>query len=150
MILVHITKIPEEIGNLQLLEELSTQNAGLKGSILLSLFNMSSLKIMGLTVNTLVGSLPDNICQNLPVNQELYFSKNQLSGLIPSKLWQCTELLYLSMSFNSFTGSIPRSIGNLTQAMEIYLANNSLTGALPSSIGLGVPNLQELEVDLNY
>ncbi|PON87273.1 Serine/threonine protein kinase [Trema orientale] len=137
-----LSEIPEEIGNLQLLEELSIQNAGLKGSIPLSLFNMSSLKIMGLTGNKLVGSLPDDICQNLPVVQELYFSKNQLSGLIPSKLWQCTELLYLSMSFNSFTRSIPRSIGNLTQAMEIHLANNSLTGTIPDELA----DLHNLEV----
>lgn len=123
-----LAEIPEEIGKLQSLEELIIQYSGLKGSIPLSLFNMSSLKVMGLTGNKLVGSLPDNICQNLPVIQELYFSYNQLSGLIPSKLWQCTKLLYLSMSYNSFTGSIPKSLGNLTQAMEIYLGNNTLTG----------------------
>ena len=58
-----LAEIPEEIGNLQLLEELSIQYKGLKGSIPLTLFNMSSLKVMDFTGNKLVGSLPDNLCQ---------------------------------------------------------------------------------------
>ncbi|PON41709.1 Serine/threonine protein kinase [Trema orientale] len=133
-------EIPQEIGNLQL-EGLSLQNNALTGPIPLFVFNMSSLITLALIGNQLHGSLPDNICQNLPVIQGLYLTNNQLSGPIPYKLWQCRELVSLSLGFNNFSGSIPRSIGNLTWITYIYLGFNNLTGTIPHEIG----NLHNLE-----
>lgn len=89
---------------------------------------MSSLTAIGFTGNSLNGSLPDNICEHLPSIRGLYLSINQLSGHIPSKLWQCRQLLTLSMSVNNFYGRIPKDIGNLTQLTQIFLGSNNLTG----------------------
>ncbi|PON87590.1 LRR domain containing protein [Trema orientale] len=120
-------EIPKEMGNLQL-EILSLYDNSLKGPVPLFLFNMSYLKVMDLSKNELYGSLPDNICQSLPIIQEMYFGLNQLSGPIPSKFGTCKELGILSLGDNSFSGGVPQtSIGNLTKLRELYLGKNKLT-----------------------
>ncbi|PON56490.1 LRR domain containing protein [Parasponia andersonii] len=119
-------EIPEEMANLQL-ETLSLYDNSLKGPVPLFLFNMTYLKVMDLSKNELYGSLPDNICQSLPVIQEMYFGLNQFSGPIPSKFGTCKELGILSLGDNSFSGGVPQSIGNLTKLRELYLGNNKLT-----------------------
>ena len=127
-IVLLITGIPKEITSIQL-EILSVFNNSLEGPIPLFLFNMSSLKNMALSMNKFYGShLPDNLCQNLPHIQEMYFLDSQLSGPIPSKLWQCKELRVLQLGDNDFGGVIPQNIGNLTKLRELYLQNNKLTG----------------------
>ncbi|XP_021802019.1 probable LRR receptor-like serine/threonine-protein kinase At3g47570 [Prunus avium] len=134
-------EIPKEIGSIEL-QFLSMQFNALKGHIPNVVFNMSSLKNLALSGNSLNGSLPDNICEHLPVIQGLYLLYNQLDGPLPSKLWQCKELLQLSLSYNSFSGSIPKNIGNLTQLKIIHLGFTNLTGTIPDEIG----NLQNLEM----
>ncbi|XP_024160902.1 LRR receptor-like serine/threonine-protein kinase GSO1 isoform X2 [Rosa chinensis] len=135
-------EISDEIGSLHQLDLLSMQYNGLKGRVPLVFFNMSSLTILGLSGNSFSGRLPDNICQNLPSIQRLYFSINQFDGPLPSQLWQCKQLLVLSLSVNNFSGSIPRNIGNLTKLQKIYLDFNNLTGTIPHEIGY----LQNLEI----
>lgn len=78
--------------------------------------------------NKLTGSLPDNICHNLPTLQEVVLTSNQLHGPIPSQLLQCEELQTLALVGNSFAGSIPTSIRNLTNLKKLDLGYNNLTG----------------------
>ncbi|MBA0837999.1 hypothetical protein Goarm_010104, partial [Gossypium armourianum] len=99
---------------------------GLTGPIPSSIFNISSLKAIGLSENSLSDSLPNDMCQHLPKLEGLYLSSNELSGNIPSSIGKCNNLRILSLSINKFTGIIPRSIGNLTQLEELYLALNNL------------------------
>ncbi|CAB4306781.1 unnamed protein product [Prunus armeniaca] len=71
----------------------------------------------------------------------LNLGNNQFGGPLPSKLWQCEELLELVLENNNFSGSIPKNMGNLTQLMEIYIAYNNLTGTISDEIG-DLQNLQ--------
>ena len=117
-----------ELGNLAKLELLLLPNNVLTGSIPSQIFNISSLTNLDLTYNRLVGSLPDNRCQNLPVLEGLFISYNQLTGPIPTILWKCRELHVVSLASNKFQGGIPRDIGNLTSVRNLFLGNNSLIG----------------------
>ena len=126
---MRFSDIPGEIGSLHQLEVLNVQFAGLKGPVPLVFFNMSSLTVLALSGNNFNGSLPDKICQHLPVIQGFYFSINQFDGPLPSQLWQCTQLVVLSFDANKFSGSIPRNIGNLTKLRQISLGFNNLAGA---------------------
>ncbi|XP_062007566.1 probable LRR receptor-like serine/threonine-protein kinase At3g47570 [Rosa rugosa] len=133
-------EIPNEIGTLNQLEELFVQNNALKGPIPMGFFNMSSLTRVNFYGNKLNGRIPDNICQHLPNIQELDLGSNQFDGPLPSKLWQCKQLLALGLDDNRFSGSIPKDIGNLTRIKIICLNINRLTGTIPYEIGY-VPNL---------
>ncbi|CAL9015682.1 unnamed protein product [Prunus brigantina] len=134
--------IPNEIGSLNVLEKLYVQWNALKGHVPMAVFNMSFLTNLALYGNNLSGGLPDNVCQHLPSLQRVNLGRNKFDGPLPSKLWQCRQLLTLRLFENNFSGNIPKNIGNLTQLMEIHLGNNSLTGTIPDEIG----DLQNLEV----
>ncbi|XP_050156387.1 probable LRR receptor-like serine/threonine-protein kinase At3g47570 isoform X1 [Malus sylvestris] len=141
-------ELPNEMGSLVQLEELSVRSNALKASALVPVFNISSLTILNLYGNNMSGSLPDNICEHLSSIRIFNFSGNQLDGLIPSKLWQCKELREISLLSNNFRGSIPKSLGNLTYLTHITLAENHLTGTIPDEIG-NLPQLEILDLEIN-
>ncbi|XP_059650569.1 receptor kinase-like protein Xa21 [Cornus florida] len=82
------------------------------------------------------------MCSHLPKLGGLHLGMNYLNGQIPSKIFECRELQYLSLSVNYFTSSIPREIGNLTMQKELHLGINNLKGVIPLEIG----NLPHLEI----
>ncbi|KAB2637270.1 receptor-like protein kinase [Pyrus ussuriensis x Pyrus communis] len=135
------TEIPREMGFLDQLEDLYVQFNALKGPLPMAVFNISTLTTLTVYQNSLIGSIPDNVCQHLPNIQVLHLGSNQFSGPLPSKLGQCKGLRILLMGENNFTGTIPKNIGNLTQLTALYLGFNNLTGTIPNEIG----NLQNLE-----
>ncbi|CAN6694732.1 unnamed protein product [Malus baccata var. baccata] len=141
-------ELPNEIGSLGQLEELYVRNNALKGSAFMHVLNISSLTALALTGNNMSGSLPDNICEHLSSIRLFYLNRNQLDGLIPSKLWQCKELHELSLGHNNFCGSIPKSLGNLTYLTYIFLGDNYLTGTIPDKIG-DLPQLETLALEIN-
>lgn len=120
------------MGNLIRLETLNIESSGLRGSIPLPIFKISSLKIMDFTNNSLSGALPKNMCSHLSFLEELHLSYNQLTGSIPSDLWGCRELMILSLFNNKLTGSIPREIGSLTAIKELHLRFNNLKDTISS------------------
>ncbi|CAL8120636.1 unnamed protein product [Prunus armeniaca] len=131
----HFNEIPKEIGFLDQVEKFYVQFNALKGPVPMTVFNMSSLITLTLYGNSLCGGLPDNICQHLPSLQTLNLGRNQFDGPLPSKLWQCTELLNLILEKNNFSRSIPKTIGNLTQLALLAFETNNLTGVIPREIG---------------
>ncbi|KAM1603482.1 hypothetical protein ACFX1Z_030076 [Malus domestica] len=141
-------ELPNEMGSLSQLEELYVQYNDLKGSAFVPILNLSSLINLTLYGNNMSGNLPDNICEHLPSIRQFNLGRNQLDGLIPSKLWQCKELRDIVMEYNNFSGSIPKSLGNLTYLTKIFLNNNNLAGTIPDEIG-DLPWLEILTLQFN-
>ena len=71
----------------------------------------------------------------------LYLSGNDLSGAIPARLGELSELKELVLSNNELTGGVPSWLGGLADLEELWLSNNSLTGAIPAGLA---------ELDLEY
>jgi len=74
------------------------------GEIPLSLFNISTLRIISLDQNILNGTLPDKICRQLPQLEIFSLSKNHFEGTIPPTIGNCTSLQGLYLWGNFFTG----------------------------------------------
>ncbi|KAB2086601.1 hypothetical protein ES319_A04G043600v1, partial [Gossypium barbadense] len=132
-------EIPAWLGNLQRVQRLEMGNNNFTGTIPQALVN----------INSLSGSLPNDMCQHLPKLEGLYLSRNELSGNIPSSMGKCNNLQILALSYNQFTGIIPRSIGNLTRLEKLYLGLNNLEGSLPNGLCYHCPMLEGLLLEHN-
>ncbi|XP_058785407.1 probable LRR receptor-like serine/threonine-protein kinase At4g36180 [Vicia villosa] len=112
--------LPQEIGDLFLLEELRISDNLLSGVVPSSIVKCRLLKVLDLR-------------------------RNRLSGLIPYFLGELKSLKELSLGGNFFTGLIPKSYGVLSELEILDLSNNKLNGVLPLEImqlgNLGVLNL---------
>lgn len=125
---VLIGTIPHEIGDLPNLEHLVLQENNLNGLIPSTIFNMSTIKIISLTVNQLSGGLPVNLGLGLPNIQELYLAGNYiLKGVIPNSISNASKLIMLDLGSNSFSGSIPSELCALTNLQMLDLDTNNLT-----------------------
>ncbi|KAL6642385.1 hypothetical protein ACP70R_020566 [Stipagrostis hirtigluma subsp. patula] len=161
-------EIPKELGQLSKLIFLSLNSNRFTGSIPASLGNLPNLYWFDLADNKLTGGLPvfDGInpgLDNLTNTKHFHFGINQLSGPIPSQIFNSQmKLIHLLLDNNNFSGSIPPTLGllnalevlrldnnkqltgpvpsninNLTKLAELHLENNQLTGTLPDLTGMG-------------
>jgi Leucine-rich repeat (LRR) protein len=97
--------------------------------------------------NGLTGSIPTRI-GNLTNLNVLILGGNQLSGEIPTEIVNLTNLTTLNLQTNQLTGPIPSEIGSLTNLETLSLLGNQLTGAIPTGIG-SLTNLIELGLSSN-
>uniref|UniRef100_A0A0E0BY38 Serine-threonine/tyrosine-protein kinase catalytic domain-containing protein n=1 Tax=Oryza meridionalis TaxID=40149 RepID=A0A0E0BY38_9ORYZ len=160
-------EIPKEIGQLSNLIFLSLNSNKFTGSIPPSLGGLSKLYWFDLADNQLTGGLPVSNAtspglDNLTSTKHFHFGINQLSGSIPSQIFNSNmKLIHLLLDNNEFSGSIPSTLGllntlevlrfdnnaqltgpvptnlnNLTKLAEFHLANSNLTGPLPDLTGM--------------
>ena len=88
---------------------------------------------LGLGNNNLSGSIPTRLNQ-LTNLTELYLSNNELTGTIPTELGQLTNLTGLYLSNNELTGTIPVELGQLTNLTRLNLGRNMLSGTIPTEL----------------
>ncbi|KAH9797372.1 protein kinase domain-containing protein [Citrus sinensis] len=121
--------VPSSILNIPSLLAIDLSNNQFSGPMP-SIYNTSPLQNIDMQCNSLSGALPENMFRFLPHLEELHLAYNQLSGQIPSTLFECKQLKILSLSVNNFIGSIPREIGNITMLKGLYLVYTNLTGEI--------------------
>ena len=131
--------IPNEIGNLSVLQSLYLDNNNLSGVIPAEIGNLSFLQNLQLSFNQLSGAIPVEI-GGLQVLTSLNLASNQLSGAIPQEIGNLSHLTFLSASSNQLSGAIPAEVGNLSKLISLFLGLNQLSGSIPKEIG----NLSEL------
>ncbi|KAL9339616.1 hypothetical protein Peur_068631 [Populus x canadensis] len=124
--------IPSSISNMSLLKVLDLSNNGLSGNIPEQLVeNCLSLGVLMLSNNYLKGQFFwKNF--NLKYFTELILRGNQLTGILPNSLSNCSALQVLDVSLNNLSGKIPRWIGNMSSLQYLDLSENNLFGSLPT------------------
>ncbi|XP_069150451.1 LRR receptor-like serine/threonine-protein kinase FLS2 [Solanum lycopersicum] len=164
-------EIPDEIGDLTNLRLLSFRGNHFTGLVPASIFNISRLQIVDLSINALSGELPTTgsggmhrrslissslkmickeifqvslvSCMNWP---GLSFEYNRISGAIPSSLFNISSLQILKARHNYLNGHLPYDLGTwLPNLQEIFLSHNQFSGDLPSAI-CNASKLENLEV----
>jgi len=147
--------IPEEIGSLEEIEDLTLYNNDISGTIPPSLMTLPNLFYIDLGSNYLFGSIPPIS----PTLEYLYLNQNRLSGRIPrgkngldyklKHLWaqQCQltgplldrlgnfgNLEQLVLYENRIIGPIPTTLSSLPMLSYLDLSSNSLTGTVPDTV----------------
>ncbi len=90
----------------------------------------------------LTGKIPARLGQ-LSQLQVLRLDSNQLTGPIPAELGQLSRLWWLRFEYNQLSGKIPAELGQLTQLQSLTPNDNQLTGPIPAELGQ-LSQLQEL------
>jgi len=108
---------------------------------------MKSLRMTLLTENKLTGELPPKVgnCTNLVW---LDFQSNNSRSIIPAEFGNLTQLQLLLLNENKLTGTIPSELGRCSSSSAIDLSRNSLTGDIPKSFG-NLPLLENLDLTEN-
>ncbi|KAK9154409.1 hypothetical protein Sjap_001889 [Stephania japonica] len=138
-----IGQVPVNMGGMPNLQVLSLyeNHLGSSGKVddlkfLSTLTNSSNLQFLDAANNQLSGTLHISLLANVSSTklERLYLGKNQISGIIPSKIIELSHLTLLSLRNNFLTGSIPQGIGKLNNLQQLALEENKLSGQIPSSI----------------
>ncbi|XP_078447323.1 receptor-like kinase TMK4 [Wolffia australiana] len=143
---------PPELGQCPSLSHFSAMNASIVGEIPDFFNDLTSLNLLRLSYNYLIGSLPPSLASS-PISE--FYINNQISnGSSPEKLGGQLDVLgamvQLTMAWvhgNSFTGTIP-DLGKLTSLVDLQLRENQLTGPVPPSLG-SLPSLRSLNLSNN-
>ncbi|GKV49188.1 hypothetical protein SLEP1_g55952 [Rubroshorea leprosula] len=140
----NIQKFPSFLREAESLRELDISKNNISGQIHKLEIEGMSLSILNLSYNFLTGI--DSLGSGNFETIDLRF--NLLRGLlpIPSKTWGYTVQLFISR--NNLSGEIPSSYCNLTSLGVLDLANNNLGGKIPECLG-NLRNLAFLDLRMN-
>ncbi|KAL6312447.1 hypothetical protein AAG906_021663 [Vitis piasezkii] len=125
---VFFGRLPSQLSNLSSLHVLDLAQNNLMGEIPITLFE---LKAMVPEYNKNIYPLYDNDSFSV-VGIDL--SDNNLSGELPQEITKLFGLVVLNLSGNHISGQIPESISMLHQLLSLDLSRNKLSGSIPSSM----------------
>ncbi|PWA68704.1 protein kinase-like domain-containing protein [Artemisia annua] len=120
--------IPDTLGLWKSLTEFASGECNLYGSIPHSIFNLSLLVKFSLPGNHLTGSLPSEFGNHLPNLELLQLRNNELTGVLPASISNCSKLGYLEMSYNNFSGKLTINFSKLRDINVIRLHYNNFHG----------------------
>jgi len=109
---------------------ITLQRNGLMNHLPAELAFLTSLQLLDLGSNNLVGTLPPSIHQLT----HLDLNRNDFSGSIPSSYSIMTDLSLLHLQMNQLEGTIFEDFGNLRQLTSLDFEANGLTGTIPDSM----------------
>ncbi|XP_054782024.1 receptor-like protein kinase [Prosopis cineraria] len=132
-----LREIPLTIWKIQSLKHVLLQDNNLTGKLSSELTELKHLKNISLSDNQFFGPIPQGSIPKFEGNQNLLvidIGKNNISGVIPSSLGNCTNLIGLILSMNNIIGLIPSELGNLVKLQALNIAHNNLEGILPPEL----------------
>ncbi|KAL6882048.1 hypothetical protein ACP4OV_011520 [Aristida adscensionis] len=135
--------------NTTTIKDLYLSDCEWSGPIPDTLGNMSSLELIDLSTNYLLGIIPTTF-KHLCSLQQLYLFSNNINGNILERLPECSwsKLRELYLHGANLTGQLPFWIGNLTNLSSLDISQNMMDGQWPVGIG-DLRNLTVLRVGFN-
>ncbi|XP_047268036.1 probable leucine-rich repeat receptor-like protein kinase At5g63930 [Capsicum annuum] len=134
------------LANLSFLRVLNLENNSFHGSVPYELGHLPHLRVIDIQNNQLQGSIPTSLFQHQRV-QIISLAFNELSGEMWNGPWYVPELRVLNLSNNSLINIIPPAVGNATKLLNFSLSGNKINGNIPkemSSIPATLFNISSL------
>lgn len=120
---------------------------GLRGSIPAELGELGALEAIVLDGNRISGSLPNRLYQ-LTNLVKLSIPYSQLTGSLSTMIGNLSNLEDLRIEGAFMDGSIPSELRMLTNLKRLLMRDNSLSGAIPREVA-NLPSLEELNLSFN-
>ena len=79
-----------------------------------------------------------------PTSAPRYLSQNKLSGTIPDRIGELTDLEVLSLANVGLSGTLPSATANLHALKRLYLHGNMLSGTLGPAMFTGMVSIREM------
>jgi hypothetical protein len=140
--------IPDSLGSLGRLQQLSLGVNYLSGPIPAALGQLAELVGLDLHTNRL-GPIPEGLGK-LAKLEWLDLGDNLLDGPLPADLGNLKQLYLFSVEATDVTGAVPFSLsplptdlGRLVNLRKLWVGDSQFTGALPQSLA-AVPNMENL------
>lgn len=134
----------------------SSDNNDLDGPVPSSICLLPNVKMIILSANNLIGSLPPCISTSMTSLKELHINGNKFSGALPTGLHQLPNLTRLTLSFNDFNGNVDSLFSDVQSGDPIFqklrtlsLHNNNLSGSVPDTNLSKVTSLKALTIGNN-
>ncbi|KAL3737415.1 hypothetical protein ACJRO7_026215 [Eucalyptus globulus] len=125
--------IPQVLGHLTNLTFIGLWENRLSSTILSSLFNLSSLIMFQVGFNQIHGTLLAGMGLALPNLENFGVGTNQLEGLIPPSISNCTKLNLLQIHHSRFSRKVP-SLENLCNLSLFIIDRNQLGSGKPEDL----------------
>ncbi|XP_068316409.1 receptor-like protein EIX1 [Pyrus communis] len=117
------------------LVSLRLSGCGFQGPIPSISQNITSLREIDLSYNSIsLDPIPNSI-QNMTGLKVLNLERNNFNSTIPEWLYSLNNLESLLLSYNELHREISSSIGNMTALVNLHLDGNRLEGKIPNSLG---------------
>ncbi|RZC29543.1 Receptor-like protein 6 [Glycine soja] len=141
--------IPLDIGNrLPFVIWLSLSNNSFQGGIHKSFCNASSLRLLDLSQNNFVGTIPKCFSKLSITLRVLKLGGNKLQGYIPNTLPTSCTLKLLDLNDNFLEGTIPKSLANCQKLQVLNLRRNMLNDKFPCFLS-NISTLRIMDLRLN-
>ena len=109
---------------------------------------LKHLRTIDLDDNHITGKLPSCMFSDLPLLEEVYLSRNHITGYISDLFSPLSSLKALTLSENDLTGTLPPSLGRIKSLRVLSLNGNLFNGAIPESFA-SLRNLEILDLSNN-
>ncbi|XP_071700549.1 uncharacterized protein [Rutidosis leptorrhynchoides] len=126
--------IPEEIGYLNKLVNLTLVSNQLTGELPVTISNLTSLKFINLSTNALTGEFPGGIVTSMTELEVFDVYNNNFSGKLPLQFLKLKNLKTLFLGGNFFSGEIPEEYSEFNGLIKLGLQGNALTGSIPARL----------------
>lgn len=124
-----------DVGQLSNLKRLDLSSNTLTSTLPSEIGQLTDLEIFRINDNSMLGSFPFEI-STLTKLVEFIVGNNEFVHHLPLPVWHITSLMSVNAAKCNVIGTIPTEIGLLTSLKELYLGDNLLSGSIPSEIGL--------------
>ncbi|GAY68700.1 hypothetical protein CUMW_266180 [Citrus unshiu] len=106
------------------------------------------VKVLNISHLNLTGTIPSQLW-NLSSLQSLNLGFNRLSGSIPSAIFTMYTLKYVNFRGNQLSGAFPSFIFNKSSLQRLDFSYNALSGEIPANICSNLPFLEYFSLSQN-
>jgi Leucine-rich repeat (LRR) protein len=107
------------------------------------------LDVIDLGSNMFDGEIMPDLCSSLPSLRKLLLPNNNLSGMVPPSLGNCSNLESIDLSFNLLASHIPTEVLLIPKLVDLVMWANNLSGEIPDKLCSNGTTLETLVISYN-